>query len=114
MLINRLLNANCDVYWLKKAQTVDGQDLGTGAIWVPASASALAGACRRRRRKSACPSYALAKAPKGDAMKLKPIRIGLYDSLRRHHAVGLDALAVRAVRIPVHRWSIRRRSMRAI
>ncbi|MGA3206013.1 MAG: M14 family metallopeptidase, partial [Bryobacteraceae bacterium] len=41
VLINRLLAANCDVYWLKKAVTEEGQDLGTGTIWIPASTNAL-------------------------------------------------------------------------
>jgi hypothetical protein len=79
ILINRLLAANCDVYWLKKAVTEDGQDLGTGTIWVPASANAL-GVLQKSAKDIGVPSYAVAMAPKGEAMKLKPIRIGLYDS----------------------------------
>ncbi len=78
MLINRLLEANCDVYWLKKAVTEDGQDLGTGTIWVPASANALP-VLQKAAKEIGVPSYAVATAPKGEAMKLKPIRIGLYD-----------------------------------
>ena len=91
----------------------DGQDLGTGAIWVPASARRC-GVIEQAAKQFGVPAYAVAKAPGGDAMKLKPIRIGLYDQLRRDHAVGLDSLAVRTVRISVRRWSIRRRSTRAI
>jgi hypothetical protein len=79
VLINRLLAANCDVYWLKKAVTEDGRDLGTGTIWIPASANALA-VLQKSAKDIGVPSYAVAMAPKGDAMKLKPIRIGLYDS----------------------------------
>ena len=78
VLINRLLKANAEVYWLKSAPAADGEDLGTGAIWVPASAAA-----RRVLEKGAhdlgVTVHAVAKAPTGDAMKLKPIRIGLYD-----------------------------------
>jgi Zinc carboxypeptidase len=78
VLINRLMKANADVYWLKSAGQADGEDLGTGAIWVPASA-----AVRPVLEKSAhdlgVTVHAVAKAPTGDAMKLKPIRIGLYD-----------------------------------
>ncbi len=78
VLINRLMKANADVYWLKSAPKADGEDLGTGAIWVPASA-----AVRPLLEKSAkglgVTVHAVAKAPTGDAMKLKPIRIGLYD-----------------------------------
>ncbi len=79
VLINRLLAANADVYWLKKAVTEDGKDLGTGTIWIPASANVLA-ALQKAAKEIGVPSYAVATAPKGEAMKLKPIRIGLYDS----------------------------------
>jgi len=78
VLINRLMKANAGVYWLKSAGAADGEDLGTGAIWVPASAAA-----RPVLEKSAhdlgVTVHAVAKAPTGDALKLKPIRIGLYD-----------------------------------
>jgi len=79
VLINRLLAANCDVYWLKKAVTEDGQDLGTGTIWIPASTNVLP-VLQKAAKEIGVPSYAVATAPKGDALKLKPIRIGLYDS----------------------------------
>jgi hypothetical protein len=78
IVINRLLKANCDVYWLKADETVEGRDLGAGAIWVPASDSARA-VLDRGAQELGVPVYALGKAPSGDAMKLKPIRIGLYD-----------------------------------
>jgi Zinc carboxypeptidase len=79
VLINRLLAANCDVYWLKKAMSEEGQDLGTGTIWIPASANALP-VLQKAAKDIGVSSYAVATAPKGDALKLKPIRIGLYDS----------------------------------
>ena len=50
VLINRLLKNKSEVYWLKSALTADGQDLGTGTIWVPASASALPVLRERRAR----------------------------------------------------------------
>jgi len=76
--VNRLLKANCDVYWMKGALSVDGADMGTGAIWVPASAAART-VLERSAKELGVPVHALAKAPSGEAMKLKPIRIGLYD-----------------------------------
>ncbi len=79
ILINRLLAANCDVYWLKKPVMEDGRDLGTGTIWIPATANALP-VLQKAAKEIGVPSYAVATAPKGEAMKLKPIRIGLYDS----------------------------------
>ncbi|HUK18785.1 MAG TPA: hypothetical protein VLW65_20335, partial [Bryobacteraceae bacterium] len=76
--INRLLKANCDVYWMKVALAVEGRDLGTGAIWVPATTTAR-GVLEATAKEFGVPVHALAKAPSGAAIKLKPIRIGLYD-----------------------------------
>ena len=78
VLINRLLKAGADVYWLKHAEKLEGEDLGTGAIWVPAS-SAARSIIERGAKQLGVPAHALAQAPAGDALKLKPIRIGLYD-----------------------------------
>ncbi len=79
ILINRLLKADADVYWLKKEQTAEGQELGTGSIWVPASAAARP-VLEKGAKELGVPVHAVAKAPSGEALKLKPIRIGLYDS----------------------------------
>ena len=73
-VVNRLLKAGCDVYWLTKP----AGDLGPGAIWVPASASARA-VLERGARELGVPVQTVAKAPAGEALKLKPVRIGLYD-----------------------------------
>ncbi len=78
VLINRLLKAGADVYWMKKAAAADGQDLGTGAIWVPAS-SAARGVLEQGAKSFGVPVHAVAKAPSGEALKLKPIRVGLFD-----------------------------------
>jgi hypothetical protein len=78
VLTNRLLKANADVYWLKNAQKVEDRDLGTGAIWVPASTAARP-VLERGAKELGVPVFALAKAPAGEALKLKPIRIGLWD-----------------------------------
>jgi len=78
VLVNRLLKAGADVYWVKKQQTADGQELGTGSIWVPASAAAR-GVLDQASKQFGVPVHAVAKAPTGEALKLKPIRIGLYD-----------------------------------
>jgi len=78
ILINRLLKANADVYWLKQEQTADGQALGTGTIWVPATA-AVRPILDRSAKELGVPVHAVAKAPSGEALKLKPVRVGLYD-----------------------------------
>ncbi len=72
--MNRLLKANCDVYWMKK----DVQNMGTGAVWVPASAAAKQ-IIMTSAKQLGVGAMGLAAAPTGEAMKLKPIRIGLYD-----------------------------------
>ncbi len=77
-IINRLLKAGADVYWLKGQAVAEGNDLGTGAIWVPAAGSART-VLERGARELGVPVIAVAKAPAGEALKLKPVRIGLYD-----------------------------------
>jgi hypothetical protein len=74
-VVNRLLKAGGEVYWLKKSPV----ELGTGAIWVPASQAAR-GVLERGARELGVPVQAVAKAPAGDALKLKRVRIGLYDN----------------------------------
>jgi hypothetical protein len=74
VVVNRLLKAGCDVYWLTKPR----ENLEPGAIWVPVSAGARA-VLERGARELGVPVRSVAKAPAGEALKLKPIRIGLYD-----------------------------------
>jgi zinc carboxypeptidase len=79
-LMNRLLKANAEVYWMKDALRVKvtDQDLGTGTIWVPATPTVLP-ILRKGAAELGVNIYAVAKSPAGEAYKLKPIRIGLYD-----------------------------------
>jgi len=69
ILENRLLKAKCDVYWLKADK---------GTIWIPASPAAKS-ILDRGSKDLGVPVKAVAKAPEGEALKLQPIRIGLYD-----------------------------------
>lgn len=78
IVTNRLLKAGCDVYWLADEQTANGHALGTGTIYVPASAKAKA-ILATAAHDLGVPAYAVTQKPAGDAMKLKPIRIGLLD-----------------------------------
>ncbi|MGA3242409.1 MAG: M14 metallopeptidase family protein [Bryobacteraceae bacterium] len=77
-LVNRLLKANAQVYWLKAPTQAAGVDLGVGAIWVPASAAALP-VLRKGASDLGVAVYAVAQAPSGDAIHIPPVRIGLYD-----------------------------------
>jgi hypothetical protein len=78
VVVNRLLKAKCDVYWVKRSLTADGRDLGTGTVWVPFSAAAKPIIDEGAKRLGVA-AHGVATAPTGDAVKLKPIRIGLYD-----------------------------------
>ena len=78
VLVNRLLKANAEVYWLKGATKVGDEDLGAGAIWVPASATVLA-VMRKGASDLGVAVYGVAKAPTGDALRIPRVRIGLYD-----------------------------------
>src|ERR1017187_4352793 len=78
VLINRLLKAGAGVYWLTSAPAAEGGDLGPGAIWVPASPAARP-VLEKGAHDLGVTVHAVAKTPPGEAMKLRPIRIGLYD-----------------------------------
>ena len=78
ILTNRLLKVNCDVYWLETQASAGGKDLGTGAIWIPASPQAKT-ILDKASKDLGIPVYAVAAKPTGEALKLRPIRIGLYD-----------------------------------
>ncbi len=69
--INKLLAAGEDVYWLKDAE---------GTVWVPAKATT------RKNVEAATAAAnvnatAVAAKPAGEALKLKPLRIGLWDTV---------------------------------
>jgi hypothetical protein len=79
VLMNRLLKEKCDVYWLKTAPNdTEVKDAGTGAMWVPASAAARP-ILERGAKELGVPVYALARRPTAATLKLKPVRIALYD-----------------------------------
>ena len=78
ILVNRLLKAGADVYWLKSPVTAGGENLGTGAIWVPSSAAALP-VLRAGASQLGVPVHGVTQAPTGEAFRIPKIRIGLYD-----------------------------------
>ncbi|HKB90504.1 MAG TPA: M14 metallopeptidase family protein, partial [Opitutaceae bacterium] len=78
ILTNRLLKANCPVYWLKDEQTIDGRGLGTGTLWIPATAISLP-ILQKAAKELGVASYGLEQKPAGEAVQLHPVRIGLVD-----------------------------------
>ena len=78
VLTNRLLKANLPVSWLKAATDGDGHHFAPGAIWIPRS-SAAADIVSKAVAGLGIDAYAVDSPPPGDAMPLKPVRIGLVD-----------------------------------
>jgi hypothetical protein len=77
-LVNRLLKANAEVYWLKGAAQAEGADQGTGAIWVPASPATVP-VLKQGASDLGIAVHALAQSPSGEAFRIPRVRIGLYD-----------------------------------
>ncbi len=78
VLVNRLLKNNEEVYWLKAPVTVNGKTFKAGAVYVPAKASART-LIEGLRRDIGLPFEATTSKPTVEAMKLRPVRIGLWD-----------------------------------
>jgi hypothetical protein len=76
--VNRLLKANEDVYWMKAAFTANGRSYPAGTMFIPAKASTLP-IVQKLAADKGLSFDAIASRPSGDTMKLKPVRIGLYD-----------------------------------
>ena len=77
-LTNRLLKAGAPVYWLKEGSKAGKEAFGPGAIWVPASAQAQA-IVTASVKDLGIDAYAVGAKPAGEALPLKPVRIGLVD-----------------------------------
>ena len=75
---NKLLAAKEDVYWLKTAFTAAGRMWPVGTIYVPAKATTRA-AVEKIATDTGVTFEAAAAKPGGEALKLRPMRIGLWD-----------------------------------
>jgi hypothetical protein len=76
--VNRLLKANEEVYWLKSSASANGRTYPVGTMYIPANATTLA-ILEKVAADKGLTFDAVAARPAGDAMKLKPVRIGLWD-----------------------------------
>jgi hypothetical protein len=76
--VNRLLKAGEDVYWLKGETTVNGKAYPAGTMYIGAKPSTLA-TLQKLTTDRGLSFDAVASKPAGDSMKLKPVRIGLWD-----------------------------------
>ena len=76
--VNRLLKANEEVFWLKSPTNAGGKTYPVGTMYIPAKASTLP-ILQKLASEKGLSFDAVPAKPAGDAMKLKPVRIGLWD-----------------------------------
>jgi hypothetical protein len=75
--VNRLLKANEDIYWLQSAVTANGRQYPVGTMFIAAKPTTLSILQKLAVDKGL--SFDAAAKPAVDMLKLKPIRIGLWD-----------------------------------
>ena len=85
--INRLLKAGEEAYWLKAGFEEGGKIYPAGTIYVPARPTA-AGLLRKAAAELGLNVGSAAVVPKGEAFKLRPLRVGLWDSYGGSMASG--------------------------
>ncbi|MGH9967453.1 MAG: M14 family metallopeptidase [Pyrinomonadaceae bacterium] len=76
--INRLLGSTEEVYWLKQPFTANGKAYGPGTIYIPAKTSTL-GKLEKLSQEVGLTFEGISTRPLGEALKLRPLRIGLWD-----------------------------------
>jgi hypothetical protein len=76
--VNRLLKANEDVFWLKSPVNANGKTYPVGTMFIAAKPTTLP-ILQKVAADKGLTFDAVAARPAGDAMKLKPVRIGLWD-----------------------------------
>ncbi len=76
--VNRLLKANEEVYWLTSATSINGRTYPVGTMFIPAKATTLP-ILEKAAADKGLQFDAVAQAPPGEKMRLKPVRIGLWD-----------------------------------
>jgi hypothetical protein len=74
----RLLKAGEDVYWLKKEFTANGKTYPAGTIYIPAKASTAA-VVNTLAKELGLSFEGIVSKPQGEALKLRPVRVGLWD-----------------------------------
>ena len=76
--INRLLAAGEDVYWLKQPLSANGKTYGPGTIYVPDKTSTMP-KLQKLAEEIGLNFEGVSAKPVGEALKLRPLRIGLWD-----------------------------------
>jgi len=78
IVTNRLLAAKVDVQWLTESIQANGRTYPAGTIYLPAR-SGLAPLLRAAATQLGVTFEAVAQAPTGTALRLRPARVGLWD-----------------------------------
>ncbi|MFQ6109656.1 MAG: M14 family metallopeptidase, partial [Candidatus Aminicenantales bacterium] len=76
--VNRLLKKGREVFWLKQPFQSQGKVYPSGSIYIPAESAAEA-ELRSMAEEIGLNFEAASSKPKGKALQLKPVRIGLWD-----------------------------------
>jgi hypothetical protein len=76
--VNRLLKANDEVFWLKEPVSIEGASQGPGTMYVTAKASTLP-VLQKAAADLGLKVQPVAGRPAGDALRLRPVRVGLWD-----------------------------------
>lgn len=76
--INRLLASTEDVYWLKQPFNLNGRAYGPGTIYISNKTSTLP-KLQKLSEEIGLNFEGIPAKPSGEALKLKPVRIGLWD-----------------------------------
>lgn len=78
ILTNRLLKAGQPVFWQKAEVRSGGRTLAPGALWIPATDTSRA-LVEQAAAELGLNAEAVSRAPGGQSIALKPVRIGLVD-----------------------------------
>jgi hypothetical protein len=74
----RLLSAGEEVYWLTTPLTANNKTYPTGTIYIPSKSSTRA-QLQKLADEVGLSFDAISAKPKGDALKIRPVRVGLWD-----------------------------------
>ena len=78
ILVNRLLKNGDEVFWIEKPTDLEGRQVGPGTMYVPARTQTRP-VVERAASELGITIEGVRSRPVGAALKLKPVRIGLWD-----------------------------------
>ncbi len=78
ILANRLLSAGARVFWSKAPLIADGEELGAGALWIPAAPPVHA-IVAQAAKELGLTIHGVAAAPAAGTLELHPVRVGVVD-----------------------------------